>query len=96
MSKTCSTCRNRDKAYIQNCRKKNICIPDVLAEFMLCEHHDPIPQPMRLECECEWVEEVIIVETFPRKFAYPKWDGVLELRKFTGKRTRMTIEEIIE
>lgn len=99
MSKTCSTCkycRIGDERVDQTSYRCaplgkvfNIRLMDVLS----CTHHEEKREPLRLECECWWESN----DTLGNTIINPIGDNLRnKLLPFVGKRTKMTLDEIVE
>ena len=89
--KTCSLCKHREQVngWMDVCRNGIIAGHIVSPEKVGCADHEPEREPLRLECECRWNKEYF-------GFISPYGESLRErLEPFVGKRTKMTIEEIV-
>ena len=89
--KTCATCEHYE-THDGHCKRHDFYLAEGGKDILVCAKYDPKKDPIRLECECEWVQESDGDSVFYR----PSADGIFDmLHKFSNRRTRMVLEEIL-
>lgn len=95
--KTCSTCKHYGNHHIAfMCNLRSLSIHEQLASILSCEEYvQKKREPLKLDCECEWIRQEDELQDVI--FIRPTLGGeARRLWEFEGKRTKMTLEEIVD